>query len=34
VIDLDLGQVRRTRDQIPSLRNQRDYKLRHITGSN
>ncbi|WP_313138026.1 carbon-nitrogen hydrolase family protein [Paracoccus jeotgali] len=34
VIDLDLGQVRRTRDQIPSLRNQRDYKLQHITGSN
>jgi len=33
VVDLDLDQVTRTRDQIPSLRNERDYTLRHVTAS-
>lgn len=29
IVDLDLDQVRRTRDQIPSLRNERAYTLKH-----
>ncbi|OAN81299.1 nitrilase [Jannaschia sp. EhC01] len=29
VVDLDIDQVRRTRDQIPSLRNERPYTLDH-----
>ncbi|SOH93890.1 Predicted amidohydrolase [Monaibacterium marinum] len=31
VVDLDMEMVRRSRDQIPNLRNARDYTVRHIT---
>ncbi len=34
VLDLDIDQVRRTRDQIPSLRNELDYTLRHVATAN
>lgn len=33
VVDLDMAQVSRTRDQIPSLRNERDYTLHHVASA-
>ncbi|MCL3883360.1 carbon-nitrogen hydrolase family protein [Marivita sp. GX14005] len=32
VVDLDLNHVRRAREQIPSLKNERDYDLNHVAG--